>query len=317
VNYYKKDDIIMRRFSLALMMIALIACTPLMPAFAQSEVKLSNMEVDLWPEYDRPNVLVIYRITLPPTTALPVDLSFRIPAAAGEPSAVATRQTTAEGGAGLFTIPYERQVVGDWGVISLTATMPELQLEYYDPGLVKEGQARQYEYHWPGDYAVDMLKLQVQQPLGASDMSISPASGQGVSGGDGLVYYNKEVGSLTSGQTFGLTITYKKTTDDLTATNLQVQPSAPVSVTPERSDLLLVLPWALGGLGVALIVGGVVWYLQSGKGKKEDRPKRRRQPAALKEADGTGAYIYCHQCGKRASPGDVFCRMCGTKLRSE
>ena len=262
-------------------------------------------------------MLVIYRITLPPTTTLPVDLSFRIPAAAGEPSAVAVRQMTAQGEAGLFTIPHERQVVGDWGVISLTATFPELQIEYYDPGLVKAGETRQYEYRWPGDYAVDMLKLQVQQPMGASDISISPASGQGAKGADGLVYFNKDVGSLTAGQTFNLTINYKKATDDLTATNLQVQPSAPVSVTPERSDLLVVLPWALGGLGVALIVGGVAWYLQSGKGKKEDPPRRRRQAVALQEAEGTGTYIYCHQCGKRASPGDVFCRMCGTKLRSE
>lgn len=306
----------MRRFCFALM-ILLLACTPLTQVFAQGGVKLSSIEVDLWPEYDRPSVLVIYRITLPSTTTLPVDLSFRIPAAAGEPSAVAVRQTTAEGEAGLFTIPHERQVVGDWGVINLTATLPELQLEYYDPGLVKQGDARQYEYHWPGDYAVDSLKVQVQQPLGASDMSISPASGQGVTGGDGLVYYNKEVGALSAAQTFSLTINYKKSSDDLTAANLQVQPSAPVSVTPERSNLLVILPWALGGLGVALIVGGVLWYLQSGKGREEERLRRRHRPGPVKEPESAGGYVYCHQCGKRAGPGDRFCRACGAKLRME
>ena len=306
----------MRRFCFALI-ILLLACAPLTLASAQGEVKLSSMEVDLWPEYDRPSVLVIYRITLPSTTTLPVDLSFRIPAAAGDPFAVAVRQMTTEGEAGLFNIPYERQVVGDWGVISLTATAPELRLEYYDPGLVKEGTARQFEYRWPGDYAVDALKIQVQQPLGASDMSISPASGQGVTGDDGLVYYNKEVGALTAAQTFGLTINYKKSNDDLTATNMPVQPSAPVSVTPERSNLLVLLPWALGGLGVALIVGGVVWYLQSGKGKEDERLRRRHRPAPVKESESTGGYVYCHQCGKRAGPGDRFCRACGAKLRIE
>ena len=305
----------MRRFCFALM-ILLLACAPFELASAQGEVQLSSVEVDLWPEYDRPSVLVIYRITLPSTTTLPVDLSFRIPAAAGEPSAVAVRQT-AEGESSLFTIPHERQVVGDWGVISLTATNPELQLEYYDPGLVKQGDARQFEYRWPGDYAVNMLKIQVQQPLGASDMSISPASGQGVSGGDGLVYYNKEVGALTAAQTFSLTINYKKSTNDLTAANLQVQPSSPVSVTPARSNLLVALPWAVGGLGVALIVGGVVWYLQSGRGKEEERLRRRHRPAPVKEPESTGGYIYCHQCGKRAGPGDRFCRACGAKLRTE
>ena len=295
----------------------LVASIPLTLSRAQTEVKLSSLEVDLWPEYDRPAVLVIYRITLPPSVSLPVDLTLRIPAAAGEPTAVAVRQMNAAGEAGLFSIPYKRQVAGEWGMLNITATMPEVQLEYYDPGLVKEGLARQFEYHWPGDYAVEALTLQVQQPFGASDMRISPASGQGETSSDGLVYYTEQVGALPAGQTFSLTINYTKSIDDLSVANLKVQPSAPVSVTPERSDLLVILPWALGGLGVALIVGGVVWYLQSGKGKREDRPRRRHQPVALKEAVEAGGYIYCHQCGKRASPGDVFCRMCGTKLRTE
>jgi len=25
--------------------------------------------------------------------------------------------------------------------------------------------------------------------------------------------------------------------------------------------------------------------------------------------------VYCHQCGKRATPGDQFCRVCGVELR--
>lgn len=297
-------------------LIAAMAYTPLTPAFAQQEVKLSNLEVDLWPEYDRPSVLVIYRITLPPTISLPVDLTFRIPAAAGEPSAVAVRQMSAQGESGLFSIPYQRQVVGEWGMITITATVPEIQLEYYDPGLVKQGEARQFEYRWPGDYAIDALTLQVQQPLGASEMRISPASDAGVSGNDGLVYYNKKVGSLAAGQTFSLKVDYKKSSDDLTAANLQVQPSAPVSVTPGQNNLMALLPWALGVLGVLLILGGVIWYRQSGRSKPDDRPRRRRA-AAAREPEETTGFIYCHQCGKRASPGDRFCRTCGTKLRTE
>jgi hypothetical protein len=313
----EKDEVLMHRFCLTLMLIILLASTPLTPVIAQDEVKLSSMEVDLWPEYDRPTVLVIYRVTLPATASLPADLSFRIPVTAGEPSAVAVRQTTAEGESGLFTIPYERQVVGEWGVISLTATLPELQLEYYDPSLVKDGELRQFEYSWPGDYAVDVFKVQVQQPMGASEMSISPSSGQGVTGSDGLVYYNKEVGSLLAGQTFSLMIDYKKSNDDLTAANLQVQPSAPVTITPERNNLLALLPWTLGVLGVVLIVGGVVWYLRSGRGKEEEPSRRRHRSATLKEPEKAEGYIYCHQCGKRAGPGDRFCRMCGAKLSVE
>ena len=297
-------------------LILTLAILPLAPAHAQDSISLSSLEVDLWPEYDRPSVLVIYRVVLSSSVTLPVDLTFRLPAASGEPSAVAVRQTT-NGESGLFTIPYTRQVSGDWGLITLTATMPELQIEYYDPGLTKQETARQYEYRWPGDYAVDAFSIQVQQPSGAAGMQISPSSGNGVTGQDGLVYYNKQVGSLPAGQTFSLSLDYTKDSDSLTVSNLAVQPNVPVAEPEAALSFRSILPWLLGGLGVALIVGGGIWYWQSGKARQSDRePRHRHRPAEQRQEEySEGTNIYCHQCGKRAGPGDRFCRVCGTQLR--
>jgi hypothetical protein len=311
----------MRKWIFALLLIFTLAVVAIVPphVLAQDELKLSYLEVDFWPEYDRPEMLVIYHITLPPTVSLPVDLTFRIPAAAGEPSAVAVKQVTADGEAGLFNIPFEHQVDGGWGVVTLTATMPEIQLEYYDPGLEKQGSARKFEYQWPGDYEVDSLVIQVQQPREASEMSISPALGSGEAREDGLVYYNKRVGFLPSGQGFQLTINYQKDSDSLTAASLQIQPSSPMTDMPSaQRNLLTVLPWALGILGVLLIVGGGVWYWQSGKGKEpRSKPRRRRKATTQDEAVLAEEHIYCHQCGNRAAQGDRFCRVCGSKLRTE
>ena len=313
----------MRKWTLVFLLVFAIALVRILPStvFAQDEVTLSYLEVALWPEYDSPEVLVIYRITLPPTVSLPVDLTFRIPAAAGEPSAVAGRGISAEGEAGLFTIPYEHRVDGEWGLVTLTATMPELQLEYYDPGLVKQGTARQYDFQWPGDYEVDTLTIQVQQPRDATGMSISPASGNGVPGEDGLIYYNKQVGSLLAGQGFQLAVNYQKDSDSLTASSLQIQPSAPMTSVPTtQTSLLAVLPWVLGVFGVVLIVGGGVWYWQSGKGNESrSKPRRRRKSSVQSQSEAAPAegHIYCHQCGKRAAGKDRFCRTCGTRLRAE
>jgi hypothetical protein len=312
----------LKRIFLFMSMIAALAAF-LVPwqAFAQGNLTLSAMEVDLWPEYDQPAVLVIYRVTLPATLTLPAELKFRIPAAAGEPSAVAVKQNSSTGESGLFSIEYQRNVVGDWGEITLQATGPELQIEYYDPALLKQGAARQYAYTWPGDYAVGAFSLQVQQPTGATDMKISPASGSGVTGQDGLVYFNKQVGAMPAGQTLSVSLSYNKTTDTLSATNLQVQPGAPVGgVTSTQFDWQSILPWVLGVLGVGLIVGGGFWYWQSGRNKPAGAPARQRhRPSSeTREAGGTSeGHIYCHQCGKRAAAGDRFCRMCGTPLRGE
>ena len=48
----------------------IIATALLVPSLAraQAPVTLSKLEVDLWPEYDRAEMLVIYQISLDPAT---------------------------------------------------------------------------------------------------------------------------------------------------------------------------------------------------------------------------------------------------------
>jgi len=281
---------------------------------AQGTPTFSTLNVDLWPEYDAPGVLVINRATLPVSASLPVDLTLRIPADAGEPNAVAVR----EPGGTLRTVNYTRKIDGEWALINFTATSPEIQIEYYDPALVKQGKGKQYVYRWPGDYPVDSLTIQVQQPVGAQGMTLSPAADSSETGQDGLVYYTKRVGAVPGGQTFNLQVDYQKEADTLSAESLQVKPSAPVTDAPTTArSLRTALPWMLGILGVGLLVGGGLWYWQSGKGKARPEPRRRRRTSAAAESQVTDASgdIYCHQCGKRAGSGDRFCRACGTRLR--
>ena len=281
---------------------------------AQEQLQLNSLQVDLWPEYDRPSVLVIYRITLPPATPLPASLTFRIPAEAGDPNAVASRQMDGT----LTNIPYERTLEGEWGAISFTAVTPESQIEYYDPALQKEGERRHYVYLWPGDYAVEAMTLQVQQPYDSTNMQISPSLGSGRPGTDGLTYYRADIGALKAGQTFEITLDYEKSSETLSAESLQVQPSAPIpSSSGETSALTKYWPWLLGFLGIALIVGGVVWYWQTGKREVEPTKRRRRVAPAGREAPAatSDAAVFCNQCGNRAAPGDRFCRACGTRLR--
>ncbi len=283
----------------------------------QENFILSELQIDLWPEFDRPSMLVIYKGTLPAGASLPVNLTFRIPAAAGEPNAVAVRQVDGS----LYSVDYDRQVSGEWSLVSFTTTTLQFQLEYYDPGLIKEDSQRQYKYQWPGDYPVEQLMVRVQQPLGATNMVISPNMGSGTTAEDGLVYFSTDIGSVSEGHTFTISVAYQKEGDAMTSGNLQVEPSAPINPgTAGRIDLTRALPWALGVLGLLLIAGGGFWYWQSGRGE-ERTPKRRRRRAATSPsqvaAPNEEGVIYCHQCGKRAETGDRFCRACGTRLRTE
>lgn len=283
---------------------------------AQNSVKYNSLEIDLWPEYDRPSLLVIYRAILDPGVSLPAQLTIRIPSAAGKPTAVAVGTALDS----VADVEYQQKVSGEWSEISILATGPAVQLEYYDPSLVRDGTSRRYKYTWPGDYPVDSLAIQVQQPVDATNMTISPALDKGQTSQDGLTYYNKKVGSLAAGEPFSLDLSYEKTTDTLSVKNLPVEPITPINGTGNfRGSMMAVLPWLLGLLGVILLVGGGLWYWQSGRSRSPERsePRRRRKRVGAPESVPAEGYIYCHNCGKRAGPGDRFCRTCGTRLRVE
>jgi hypothetical protein len=289
-----------------------------MPAAAQQAITFSTVEVDLWPEFDQPEMLVIYHLTLSSEVSLPANVTIQIPTHVGEPHAVAVRQ--ADGA--LFTVQFQRTVRDQWADISLTATTPDIQLEYYDPNLQKDGNLRTFTFQWPGNSQVDSLLINVQQPFSATNVQIDPALGAGILRSDGLTYYSGDVISYLGSSVFELKISYEKSNDDLSVMDIQVQPSSPIdeTITGQSEPVQTYLPWLLGGLGVLLIVGGGVWYWQSGRrqpAKSKPRERRRADAAASQPVLDETNQIYCHQCGKRAGAGDRFCRVCGTRLRSD
>jgi hypothetical protein len=289
------------------------------PVQAQSNITIQTLDVEIWPEYDKPSVLVIYRITLSPQVKLPAEMVLRVPRTGGTVSAVAEQTAN-----GLFNISYtDAGTDGDWQMYKFTTTLPQLQLEYYDANLSKNGSTRSYSYRWPGDYPVQTLTVKVQQPRTASNMTLQPSTGTSAQAADGLTYFNVPVGNVDAGGTFKLDLKYEKSDDLLTQpqTFEAVTPAAPVNqATPGRVTFNEVIPWALGGLGLLLIAIGVVWYVRTGRQPASAGEKRHKRaievaPPGRVEKNGTAGATFCHQCGKRAGEGDVFCRACGAKLR--
>ncbi len=314
------------KFLVWMALLTLILLPFVQPVHAQdalqnnSSVTFESMEVDFWPEYDSPVMLVIYRIVLSPTQALPVEIKLQIPARAGDPNAVATQQTDGN----LLTLDFTRQVNGDWATLAFTAPTKEIQVEYYDPALTRQGKQRQFEYRWLGDYAVKEFIFQVQQPTGATSVKITPVVDTSSLGGDGLMYYQTSLGSVAADQALTIAVEYQKDTDILTTTGKQVEPITPASeLNSGRSWITTVLPWLLGALGVILIIGGGLWYWRSGiqsfqspVARSRHKPASDRSvPAAPEMNSPDQPTVYCHECGNRANTGDRFCRTCGAQLR--
>lgn len=277
---------------------------------AQADIRLATLNVQLWPEYDRPSMLVIYEFTLAPETKLPASLTFHIPAGANL-IAVAADQNGS-----LVTVSYEgpvKEANGQSFTLNVTTTNT-YHFEYYQP-LVIKGEARAFDYVWDGAYAVNTFSMRVQEPVDTVSLVTKPVTIRSVSG-DGQAYYGNMPLPLKSAEQFTLNLQYQKSSDTLVIASQGLQPAAPVDQnTLGRVSLNNYLPYILGGLGVLLIAGGLVYYWRSGR-KQVNKP-RRRQGANANHNEEEGGDLYCPQCGMRAKPSDRFCRVCGSRFRPE
>jgi hypothetical protein len=292
---------------LVLLLAILIVILIPTPIHAQDELHLSLVSVDIWPEYDQPAVLMIYRVTLAPETRLPVSLSLRIPSGM-QINAVAVVDPIK----GLINTPYDNSLQGQWSVIKLSTNSLQVQVEYYAP-LVKDGITRHVVFEWPGDYVLDTMEVNFLRPLGAESVTISQAPIGTSPGQDGLTNYRLRAVNLPAGQSFILKIDYQRNTDALSISSLSVQAvTTPGPDTPGHITMTGVLPLVLAGIGMLLIVAGVIGFVVWQRGAQGAQIVKAHVPRHEENED---EFIYCHQCGKRAQPGDVFCRTCGTRLK--
>ncbi len=297
----------MRRWLAILLFVGIFAFPA--PARAQSPIKLSMLQVRLWPEYDQPSMLVIYDFKLPDSVRLPVSVSLNFPK---EAHLVAVASLAADGS--LLNTDYIGPSSNEaWQTVTIQIqTATTYHLEYYQP-LSRTGEKRDYTFMWPGDYAVDDLSANIRIPPNTTDIVTDPDM-KPTKAADGSSSLIKDFGGLQSGQKFSLHVIYTRSSNELSVPAETVQPSKPLdSNTPGRVLLSNYLPYVLGVLGIVTLGAAAIYFLQP----RNPREGAKRQTHAPRAKAQGKSDLHCHQCGARAQPGDRFCRVCGSQLRVE
>ena len=310
----------MKRILLILVLLALVI-TPGFTFQEQNPVNITRMEIDIWPEYDRTQVLVIYRVQLSRDTSLPVSFSIRIPRAAGNPFKVAMRDLDGV----LYNVEYSIEPEGIWNQIVLTTSSEELYIEYYDPSLVKTENDREYTLSWFSDYPIDKLVAKVQQPRSSENLWISPSMGIGeLNPNDELVYFSGDYGALPTGQSFNIALAYSRTSSELSASNLPVFAATPVQMNTNMGNTVAkVMNQVIENKGLViagtLILGGMILMLLvsffAGQWTNPVSRWMNGLTGKKKTVEDPGINVkYCPQCGKKTYPGDRYCRGCGNTI---
>ncbi len=311
-----RDDT--RKFGLAAFLVVLLVALVALPVSAQEPVRLQNMTVSLWPEYDQEGVLVIYRGSLAEDVPLPVTLRFLIPKEAGKPAATAGVDAT-----GQFRYrSYQLADAGEFLEVSYTNPYREFQMEYYYNPLAITGTLRSFVYEFRADYAVDNLTVEVKEPAGAQNLNLTPvATGTGTDF-DNLPLQKYALGAFSAGQTFRFSASYEKTDPRLTSEILGLEPpgTAEFEDVARPSGSQNVVAYILLGAAGTLLLGAAVYAIVQGRKRPKPQPVQAR-PAGTKPRragpprpaqSGAG---YCHQCGAKLKPGALFCANCGAKVK--
>lgn len=259
--------------------------------------RLASLQIEIWPEFDRPAAaLVILKGEIAAGVRLPAAVTLRIAARTGGPTAVAY---SAESGGDLLNLKYDREDADDFITLKFNAPDRFFHTEYYDP-LSARTPGRSYTYLWSGDLATERLRVVLQEPAAASDISVQPPLADTAVDPDGLRYRSAELGAFQAGKQMEVQVAYTKA--DPRTTIAILKPEAPLVLAPaiaDRSKKELAL-WLVAIVAV-LVAGGIGasawWY--------------RRKP--VQEARTSGA-AFCTKCGSPLALGDRFCSKCGVAL---
>jgi hypothetical protein len=299
-------------------------------AAGQTPVRLQQLEVAFWPEYDREDVLVIQRGLLAEEVQLPVTIRFQVPK-----SMTHLGGTAGIDESGAFRY-FQPSVVDQGEYIEVTYTTPyrTFQFEYYDGQLQIEGDTRTYSPTIVVPYEVAFLVLEAQEPTGSEAYTTEPPGTQTADPlGSNLAVRRLELGAAQGNDAVTWNISYTKSDDRLSAEVLGL-PTPGVSTFEDAS------PSGGDGLQTGLIIAVVVLAIlfmgalgyvlgtrrqaaavppppppRRGKRKKpRPRPSRKAGPKRPK-AQAASQQAFCHECGNALAANDLFCASCGTRRK--
>lgn len=286
-----------------------------LPAAAQTApLRLDTWDIQVWPEYDQPSVLVITSGTFAPDTVFPQQVRVPIPAGAAV-HAVAYPEANGN----LLSLAWTLEPGVDGQSVVFELDQPSFVVEYY-ADILTPPPGRSFDLPLVAPYEVQQAALSLRQPSRASNLEATPAMTAGATDALGNPLYTLDLGALAAGQSVPLRVNYSKADAQPSVSSLPAQPAA-----TDGGSQQLWLPWA-AGLVAAVLAAAVTFYLVqqrrsvgvSRQARRRDARRKGTQPARLpanEPAPGGALNMFCSRCGQKFEGSDKFCRNCGAPRR--
>jgi len=301
--------------------VLLSAALLLGPSVWAQDLQIQKLRIQVMPEFDDPRVLVIVQGRLNIDGQTPQRVSFRLPR-----GAQINQMATMDVNSGAVTSqPYE--TVDDetdprWMLVSYTLDSAHFFYEYYDDGLGLGEANRQFSYLFNSLLPVSDLQVEIQEPLRATDFSLSPSPTLVYQDERfGLSHHQYTIGTLAPQTDLKIELHYTKADATPSVSRQQVtsMQSEPLALpTPTIAPAMPGTPhetpapaaprrwgYVIGG-GAGIVGLAAFWWW---------RRRRKRSDAVVPVADAGSETItqdaFCRQCGAALRPDSRFCHICG------
>lgn len=278
----------------------------------EADLKIKGLKVSIWPEYDDPRVLVIYRGEFENGPSFPAWVDFYIPT------------DTEINGAGIATpdgqlLWQEHKIVqeGSRKVLSININTPAFFLEYYyDP--FKGGALKSFEHKIENKYPIEAMLVEVQKPLKAEGFSLTPESKDSYADPGGFTYFKYNFQNLKAQSSVKLIVAYKKEDPNPSvARRMPKEQGQEETRATEERKAAPTLKTGLKGktlagiilLAAAAVVAAAMIFRRTSikREKVAERPTGdREKPLTPQEG-----WNFCPKCGVQLKKEYTFCPGCG------
>ncbi len=213
-----------------------------------TSLHIGRMKVSIMPEYESPDVLVVYEGKFADKDAFPNQVTFTLPKGVTKLTDVCSLSPGGQHFCQLYNIIDK----GGYNETSVKLPYADFFIDFkYSPFNIKSGRfIRDFEYNIKMIYPIDTLEVSIQEPLRSRDFGLSPEPMSKVNKKD-LNYYNYTFKDIKEKQDVRFKIKYAKD-DTMPSVDIKFSAMSKQDLIEKRKGI-----WLLG-IGIVIIIAFVV-----------------------------------------------------------